>query len=72
MDTMHPWALWRLLLIALIALPFVIAVVIAGFRQRRTDATNATSGPGAWRVESDGSFEIRPIDDVAVVKKCAA
>jgi hypothetical protein len=84
MDTLHNWVLWRLLVIGLIASPFLVAAVIAGFRQRRTDATNAASGsddrsahpaisgPGAWRVEGDGRVEIRSVDGAAVVEKRAA
>jgi len=66
MDELHGWVLLRLLVIALITLPFVVAAVVAGFRQRRPDAVNAASqsddrsvppaiaGPSAWRVKSDG------------------
>ena len=63
---MHPWALWRLLMIGLVALPFLVEVVVAAFRQRRTDAPTAMSGsedrtgsapmsrPSAWRVAGNG------------------
>jgi uncharacterized protein YpmS len=42
MDTIHNWALWRLLFIALIALPFLVAAVVVGFREQRGKAENAS------------------------------
>ena len=73
-----------MLVVALVAFPFLVAAVVAGFRQRRTDAPNATSGsddknaspaisgPSAWHVEGDGRVENRSVDSVAVVEKRAA
>jgi hypothetical protein len=84
MDTIHAWALWRLVMIGLVALPFLVAVVVASFRQRRTDAPNATSGladrsaptaiwgPDAWHVSGEGRVENPSVDSAAVVKKRAA
>jgi hypothetical protein len=84
MDTMHTWALWRLLMLALIALPFVIAVMIAGFRQQHAKTANASaepddgrissaiSGPGAWRAEVDSQVEMRRVANAVVVDQRAA
>lgn len=45
MDTMHNWALWRLLMIAVIALPFLVAVLLPGFWKRRSDASPIGATP---------------------------
>jgi hypothetical protein len=84
MDSMHSWALWRLLLMALIALPLLIAVVIAGLRQPHDrnskakaehhagSAGPAISGPGAWSTEAHGSVEIHRVTDKGVLQQRAA
>jgi hypothetical protein len=84
MDTVHTWILWRLLLIALIAFPFLVAAVVVGFWQRRTNATDisdenvdesvcpAIARPSAWRTEGEGRVEMWPVDGAAVVEKRAA
>ena len=83
MDTMHNWALWRALVIGLIALPFLVAAVVAGFRQSRADAPISSdgpddksaspeiSGPGTWGTDADASVKVRSVD-VAVVERRAA
>ena len=45
MDTMHNWALWRFLMIAVIALPFLVAALLPSLRRWRSDAslTDGTS-----------------------------
>ncbi len=84
MDSMHNWALWRLVLIALIAFPFVVAVVVQGFRQRhagdskpnvKPDDGNAAwpmVGPNAYRKEGDGDVQVRSSDEAVVVERRAA
>jgi hypothetical protein len=79
MDTIHAWALWRLLMLALIALPFLVAVVVVGFRQGHADGRNAVAepsspiaGPGAWRKEGNARFEARSVDDAVAVEQRAA
>lgn len=84
MDTIHAWSLWRLLMIGLITLPFLVAVVIVGFRQSNADGSNAgaghddrnasspSAGPDAWHAEGDGRVENRPVDSTAIVEKRAA
>ena len=39
MDTMHNWALWRFLMITVIALPFLVAALLHGLRKQRRDAS---------------------------------
>ncbi len=80
MDTIHTWALWRLLMIGLITLPFVVAAVVEGFRKSNADGSNAaaghdnrnasspSAGPDAWHVK----VENRRVDSAAVVEKRAA
>jgi hypothetical protein len=70
MDTIHNWALWRLLFIALIALPFLVAAVAVGFREQRGKAENASAengsgrvsppiaGPDAWQLAVERRVEI--------------
>ena len=85
MDIVHNWALWRLLVVALIALPFLVAVVVSGLRQRHVDGANASAGhddrnacspmagPDAWR--KDGSTpldDVRARDNAVVVEQRAA
>jgi hypothetical protein len=79
MDTIHAWALWRLLMIALIALPFLVAAVVVGFRQGHADDPNAiakpsspVAGPDAWRKQGNAHFEARSVDDAMVVEQRAA
>ncbi len=79
MDSMHNWALWRLLLIALIAFPFVVAVVVEGFRQRhaegsipsaKPDDANASlpiGGPNAWRKQGATDVQVRSSDEAVVM-----
>ena len=45
MDTMHAWALWRLVMFGLIALPFLVAAVVVGFRQSLADSSISSAGP---------------------------
>ncbi len=45
MDTMHVWALWRLLMLALIALPYLVAAVVMGFRQSHGDSSTSGARP---------------------------
>ena len=83
MDTMHAWALWRLVIVGLIALPFLVAAVVVGFRQSHVDgsilssgpddmsASAEISGPGAWGRDVDASVEARSVD-AAVVERRAA
>jgi hypothetical protein len=84
MDTMHNWALWRILFIALLALPFLVSAVIVGFRQQHAKDSNASaqqdegtassaiSGPGAWCVEGDKYVETRSVNNTAVLDQRAA
>ena len=85
MDTMHAWALWRLVIVGLIALPFLVAAVVVGFRQSHVDgsilssgpddmsASAEISGPGAWRVASETRHpESHGNDGAPVVDKRAA
>jgi sarcosine oxidase gamma subunit len=84
MDTLHNWALWRLLIISLIAFPFLVAALAAGFRRRVEDAASAdarsedgtgsqaVAGPGAWLVDGEGCIERSPIDAAVVVEPRAA
>jgi hypothetical protein len=66
-------------MIALIALPFLVAAVIVGFRQGRADGRNAIAepsspiaGPDAWRKEGNAHFEARSVDDGMAVEQRAA
>lgn len=84
MDIYHSWALWKLLVIGLSALPFVVAAVVSDFPRRHSSGSNASveyvddnassaiAGPVAWRVEDHGRAAIRSDDRVATVKKQAA
>ncbi len=84
MDIYHSWALWRLLVIGLSALPFVVAAVVSGFLQRHSsgssgsvervddNASSAIAGPVAWGVEDHGRAAIRSDDGATTVKKHAA
>ena len=83
MDTMHAWALWRLLMIGLIALPFLVAAVVVGFRQSHADDSISSaqpddksgspefSGPDAWDRNVDAPVGVRSVD-AAVVERRAA
>lgn len=83
MDTMHAWALWRLVMFGLIALPFLVAAVVVGFRQSHADgsisgtgsddksASAEISGPSKWGRDIDASVEVRSVD-AAVVERRAA
>ena len=84
MDSMHNWALLRLLVIALMAFPFVVAAVVAGFRERHADGSNPDAepddgnaslpiaGPDAWRTEGGGRLQARAGDGAMVVARRAA
>ena len=83
MDTMHNWALWRLLIIGLIALPFVVGAVVAGFRPGRADdtisgdgpddksASPEISGPSAWDRDIVATAEARSLDTAAAGRRAA-
>ena len=83
MDTMHNWALWRLLIIGLIALPFLVAAVVAGFRQSRADApiysdgpddkraSPEISGPSAWGSDVATPVGVRSLDAAAAGRRAA-
>ena len=83
MDTMHNWALWRLLIIGLIALPFLVAAVVAGFRQGRADdaissdgpddksASPEISGPSAWDRDIAAAADVRSLDTTAAGRRAA-
>jgi hypothetical protein len=42
---MHNWALWRALMIAVIALPFLVVALLSGRRERRSDASHIGVNP---------------------------
>ena len=83
MDTMHNWALWRLLIIGLIALPFLVAAVVAGFRPSRADAPISSdapddksaspeiSGPSAWGGDVAAAVGVRSLDAAAAGRRAA-
>jgi len=83
MDTMHNWALWRALVIGLIALPFLVAAVVAGFRQSRADAPISSdgpddksaspeiSGPSAWGGDVAAAVGVRSLDAAAAGRRAA-
>lgn len=82
MDTMHAWALWRLVMIGLIALPFLVAAVVAGFRQSHADSSISSAepddksgspeiaGPSVWGRDAGVDVEVRSVD--AAVERRAA
>lgn len=84
MDIYHSWALWRLFVIGLSTLPFVVAAVVSGFLQSRSggssvgaehvdeSASPSISGPVTWCVEDHGRAAIRSDNSVAPVEKHAA
>ena len=83
MDTMHAWALWRLVMVGLIALPFLVAAVVVGFRQSLADSSissaapddkNASpeiAGPGVWGRDVDAAAEVRSVDAPVVERRAA-
>jgi hypothetical protein len=83
MDTMHAWALWRLLMVGLIALPFLVAAVVVGFRQSHADGSSSgagpddtsaspeISGPSAWGSNVDAPVAARSVDVPAVEQRAA-
>jgi hypothetical protein len=82
MDTMHAWALWRLLMIGLIALPFIVAAVVIGFRQSHAgnsisgagpDDKSAPeiSGPSVWGRDVDAPVKVRSVDAPVVERRAA-
>lgn len=83
MDTMHAWALWRLLMIGLIALPFLVAAVVVGFHQSHADGSISSagpddrsappeiSGPGAWGRDVDAPVKVRSVDAEVAARRAA-
>ncbi|MFI4903975.1 MAG: hypothetical protein ACHP91_11230 [Burkholderiales bacterium] len=77
MDNMHSevWALWRLLIVALIMVPFIVAAVIARIRDSRAADSMAdvesddrksslpSARPATWRTE--GADVRMPTNDAA-------
>ena len=74
MDAMRDWLLWRSLLFAVIALPFIVAAVVTGFRDRRADGSNVDAGqddgnasapiagPDAWCKEGGAGVKDCSVD----------
>ena len=73
METMHAWALWRLVMIGLIALPFLVAAVVVGFRRSHADSSNPSTepddrtaspeiaGPSVWARDMDAPVAVRSV-----------
>jgi hypothetical protein len=83
MDTVHAWALWRLVMFGLIALPFLVAAVVVGIRQSHADSSISSAapddktasleiaGPGAWGRDVDAAAEAVPVDARVVERRAA-
>ena len=83
MDTMHTWALWRLVIVGLIALPFLVAAVVVGFRQSLADrsissavpgdknASPEIAGPSVWDRAVDAGAEVRSVDAPVMDRRAA-
>ena len=56
MDTMHNWVLWRSLLFALIALPFIVAAILRRLLQQRSQPPMEASN-GSSRVDETPTYE---------------
>jgi hypothetical protein len=83
MDMMHNWALWRILIIGLIALPFLVAALVTGFRRSHVEgsisnaehadrcASSEVSGPSAWSWEGDEPVDGHFVGAAAVERRAA-
>lgn len=80
---MHVWALWRLVVVGLIALPFLVAAVVVGFRRSHADgstpgaiaddagASPEIAGPSAWGRDVDARVNVPRVDTASVDRRAA-
>jgi hypothetical protein len=52
MDTTHNWALWRMLMIALIVLPFIVTAILSGLGRQRGKPHSEAAGMTSRRVDA--------------------
>jgi len=82
MDMMHSWAIWRILIIGLIALPFLVAAMVTGFLQRNTKASSnaghadnrassEVSGPTMWGKQAAEPMEQQYVGAAAAERRAA-